>query len=132
MENNKVLIQHKTEVKESKIHGWGVFAKEDIKKDDIIEECHFMSIHPLMYTIIKRLSISRYTFSYPKSTMEELIWPFGNGCVFNSSPTPNAEWNTDTVNRLLIFVALKDIKKGEEMFVDYENSIIYCKKQGLI
>jgi len=132
MKNNKVLIQHKTEVKKSPIHGYGVFAKEDIKKDDIIEECHFMSMHPLMHATMKRLPIARYTFSFPKSTIEELIWPFGNGCIFNSSPTPNADWNTDTDNRLIIFVALKDIKKGEEMFTNYESSITYYKKQGLI
>ena len=43
MEDNKVLIQGRTEVKKSSIHGYGVFATEDIKKGDIVEECHFMS-----------------------------------------------------------------------------------------
>ena len=132
MEDNKVLIQHKTETRKSSIHGYGVFAKEKIKKGDIVEECHFMSVHPLMHSLIKRWPIFRYVLSYPKNIVEELIWPFGSGCVFNSSPTPNVEWNTDTVNRLLIFIAIKDIKKGEEMFIDYESSLKYCKNQGLI
>ena len=135
MENNKVLIQGRTEVKKSSIHGYGVFAKEDIKKDDIIEECHFMSLPSQLYDSIKRWPILRYVFHYPIRALgrfEELVWPFGNGCIYNSSPNPNASWNTDEVNRLFVFYALKDIKKGEEIFTDYEAQIKYTKEQGLI
>jgi len=133
MEDNKVLIQHKTETRKSSIHGYGVFAKENIKKGDIIEECHFMSVHPLMINLMKRWSIFRYIFHYPKNLPgEELVWPFGNGCVYNSSPTPNADWDTNTINRLFMFIAIKDIKKGEEIFTNYEDSLEYCKNQGLI
>ena len=133
MEDNKILIQHKTETRRSKIHGWGVFAKEDIKKGDIIEECHFMSTALQMYPTIKRWSIFRYLFNYPKNSQgEELAWPFGNGCVYNSSPTPNADWGTDLINRLFMFVAIKDIKKGEEIFTNYESSLEHCKKHNLI
>ena len=38
----------------------------------------------------------------------------------------------DGVNRLFVFYALKDIKKGEEIFTDYEAQIKYTKEQGLI
>ena len=133
MEDNKVLIQHKTEVKKSSVHGYGVFAKEDIKEGDIIEECHFMSAIPQAYPVMKRWSIFRYLFHYPRNLQgEELAWPFGNGCVYNSSPTPNADWGTDVINRLFVFVAIKDIKKGEEIFTDYEDSLKYCKQNNLI
>ena len=133
MENNKILIQHRTEVKRSKIHGFGVFAKEDIKRGDIIEECHFMSLPPQMYHTMKRWDLFRYVFHYPKNSPgEELVWPLGNGCIYNSSPTPNADWETDTDKRIFIFVAIEDIKKGKEICTNYENSINYCKEQGLI
>ena len=135
MENNKILIQGRTEVKKSSIHGYGVFAKEDIKEGDIIEECHFMSLPSQLYDSIKRWPILRYVFHYPIRALgrfEELVWPFGNGCIYNSSPNPNASWNTDEVNRLFVFYALKDIKKGEEIFTDYEAQIKYTKEQGLI
>ena len=65
MENNKVLIQGRTEVKKSSIHGYGVFAIKDIKEGDIIEECHFMSLPSQLYDSIKRWPILRYVFHYP-------------------------------------------------------------------
>ena len=133
MENNKILIQHRTEVKRSKIHGFGVFAKEDIKRGDIIEECHFMSLPPQMYHTMKRWDLFRYVFHYPKGFEgEELVWPFGNGSIYNSSSDPNADWVTDVVNRLFIFIAVKDIKKGEEIRTNYETSLNWCKQQNLI
>jgi hypothetical protein len=132
-ENNEILIQHKTEVQKSSVHGLGVFAKEDIKQGEVIEECHFMSLSPPMYNRIKRWPIIRYVFHYPKGLEgEELAWPFGNGCIYNSSSNPNADWNTDINNRLFVFIAIKDIKKGEEIYTNYEQSIKWCKQQNLI
>jgi SET domain-containing protein len=36
-----VFISSKIEVRKSPIHGMGVFAKENIKSGEIIENCHF-------------------------------------------------------------------------------------------
>ena len=41
---NSLILNPKIEVKKSNVHGYGVFAKEDIKQGEILEECHFISI----------------------------------------------------------------------------------------
>ena len=40
----KLYKNNKIEVKSSKIQGYGVFAKKDIKKDEILEECHYIEV----------------------------------------------------------------------------------------
>ena len=128
-----LICNPKIKVRKSSIHGYGVFAKEDIKKGEILEECHFISLPTQFYFTIKTWPIYRYIFYYPKDPpTEEFALPFGNGCIYNSSSTPNADWNTDVVRRLFIFLAIKDIKKGEEICTNYEASIEWCKQYNLI
>jgi SET domain-containing protein len=130
---NNLIYNPKIKVRKSKIHGYGVFAIENIKQGEILEECHFMSIGPQIWETISRTQLARYVFNYPKQAYpKECAWPLGNGCIYNSSPTPNADWNTDVLRRLFIFVAIKDIKKGEEICTNYEENIAWTKSQNLI
>ena len=41
---SKLYKNNKLEVRESPIHGYGVFAKEDIKKGELLEECHYIRL----------------------------------------------------------------------------------------
>jgi SET domain-containing protein len=38
---DKLIFNNKMEVRSSPIHGYGVFAKEDIKAGEILEEIYF-------------------------------------------------------------------------------------------
>ena len=138
-----LIYNSKIEVKKSSIHGYGVFAKENIKKDEILEECHFI---PLNYdrgymSYYQPSNIERYIFLFPKINKKsfnlpkeklELVLPLGGGCIYNSSPNANADWDTDIKKRLLIFKAIKDIEKGKEIFTNYELHLAWCKKINLI
>tara|TARA_A100001515_G_C4430623_1_gene163551 strand:+ start:46 stop:489 length:444 start_codon:yes stop_codon:yes gene_type:complete len=146
---DSLIYNSKIEVKKSPIHGYGVFAKENIKKGEILEECHFMSL-PLPeklsglmdVSFYQSTNIGRYYFLFPrldrynlleeKIEKAEYILPFGTGCIYNSSPNANADWDTDIKKRLLIFKAIKDIEKGKEIFTNYELHLAWCKKINLI
>ena len=95
---SKLIYNPKLEVKKSSIHGYGVFASDDIKQGEILEECHFMSI-PYDHNIVNNLpeikNILNFPFLFPIDNPTELAWPFGNGCIYNSSKNNNADWNTD-------------------------------------
>ncbi len=41
---DKLYHNPKLEVRKSSTHGYGVFAKEDIKKGELLEECHYRAV----------------------------------------------------------------------------------------
>ena len=55
-----LITSSKIEVKQSPLHGWGVFAIEDIEADEILDECVFIPCKSL-YTLNIPLS-SPYRF----------------------------------------------------------------------
>ena len=41
---NRLFHSNKIEVRKSKIDGYGVFAKENLKKNELLEECHYIEV----------------------------------------------------------------------------------------
>lgn len=100
----------KVEIKETPNRGRGVFAKEPIKKDEIIAE----------------FDGEIYDYDYPNWTdeledhciqFEENKWRDSKGIarLINHSCEPNCG-----IKNLFQIVAMRDIKKGEEITWDYE------------
>ena len=93
---------NKIYVDDSIIHGRGVFASENIKKGEILEECHFIKMtkdHD--YPEI----IKEHVFSWPKSIGDSLVICLGYGSIFNHSDDSfNADWETDTRKNKIIFL----------------------------
>lgn len=114
---NKLLFNNKIEVRRSPIHGWGVFAKENISANEILEENYFL-ILPISKNESSSLFID-YRYNYPRLKSEFQVIPFGFSCIYNHSDNPNAKWETDEENKLFIFSSIKDIKKDEEIFTYY-------------
>jgi len=113
----RLYINEKIEVRKSPIHGYGVFAKENIEKDELIEECFYIvqpSINPYN---------ADYLFRWPqKGDFKYNVLPLGFGCIYNSSKTPdknNAKWETDKENNIFVYTSVKVIEKDEEIFTYY-------------
>ena len=105
-------------VKESPVHGLGVFASEKIKQDEIIEVCYPVD----MGLDISKPSevLERYRFNWPQGlSPTKLVLPTGYGMIYNHSETPNANWRSDLNNETFEFYALRDIEMGEEIFTWY-------------
>lgn len=109
--SNKIFVEN------SEVHGRGVFASEFIKAGELLEECHFILVdNGLPYPKI----LKDHFFSWPKGG-EGLVICLGYGSIFNHSDNAfNADWETDTLKRKLIFFALRDINPGEEIFTNYQ------------
>lgn len=114
---NILFLNNKIQVRKSDTHGWGVFAKEDIKCDEILEEEPFL-ILPITKGDVSPLFID-YRFNFPTGDWKWQVMPFGFAGLYNHSDTPNAFWYTDEENELFIFKTNRDIKKDEEIFVYY-------------
>lgn len=114
---DKLFFNKKIEVRKSPVHGWGVFAKEDITAGEILEENYFLII-PMGKNEASSIFID-YRFNYPRTNSQYQVIPFGFSCIYNHSNYPSAKWETDEENQLFIFSTTRDIKKDEEIFVYY-------------
>lgn len=103
------LVQHKIVVKPSNIHGYGVFAENDIEEGEIFEECHVLFTN-------KNSDFNSYLFEIDD---KRNALPLGFGCIYNHSSEPNAAYYFDAEKQLMIFKARRKIHAGEEIFTYY-------------
>ena len=101
----------KGEVRKSKLHGWGVFATKNIRKGEIIEQCPF-----LITFIENHKKMNDYIFYRTPKTG---IIMLGYGSVYNHTHDHNADHIEDTEKNLIEIIANRNIKKGEEISLDY-------------
>ena len=124
---NRLFHSDKIEVRKSDIDGYVVFAKEDLKKNELLEECHYIEVG-------RDGDVDRYKFNWPKKETgpyDKFTIPLGFGCIYNSvveKDIANADWITDLNNDIYIFRTTKDIQKEEEILIDYSHlkDIFYC------
>lgn len=103
------LVCLKVSVKKSPIHGYGVFAEQDIPADTIIEECHTLLAES------KIPCFDRYYFN----VAGKFAIALGHGVIYNHSDDPNACSEWDKEHGLVIIKSEKEIKKGDEIFISY-------------
>lgn len=112
-----VFISSKIEVRKSPIHGMGVFAKENIKSGEIIENCHFTILEKNFFEIDKKLQ--EYVFAYPKINPIKSVVVWGYGSIYNHSKNNNADWISDEEKNVFTFFTIRDINEGEEICTNY-------------
>ena len=66
-----LILNKKIEVRKSPIHGYGVFATEDILPREILEECHFI-LFPLIAKTTPDAPLTNYGFAWPHQTVTTL------------------------------------------------------------
>ena len=100
------------EVKQTKSKGRGVFARKAIEEGTIIEKVPMLVVPDDELVGTK---LADYAFFWGKKTVALAM---GYGSIYNHSFEPNAEYQ-DTGRQTKTFIALRDIKKGEEITVNY-------------
>jgi len=93
-------------------NGYGVFARKDFSKGDIVEK-------GVMYRLTNvngHENPHLFTWSDDRK-----VWAGGSGCLpfYNHSDFPNIEKKGDLKNDLMIIFAITDIKKDEELCNTY-------------
>jgi len=113
-------------VKYSKtIKSRGIFANKEYKKDDIIEICPCIKINKIK---ISELPLEDYIFYINDNYC---MVGFGYCSMYNHSDTPNANWHIMNENQIEIKM-LKDIQKGEEIFVSYGDKYWKNRKEKIL
>lgn len=121
-----MTIQPPTKIvlKESPIHGLGVFSSNKISKGETIEECPFLAFPQNKNEKVP--AFSNYTFCFPRGeiwTTHALV--MGYGSYYNHSEKPNVDWYTLNQSGIFVFVALDDIEEGQELFINYSNGVVF-------
>ncbi|MDO7173012.1 SET domain-containing protein [Mariniflexile sp. AS56] len=106
------------EVKQSPVHGKGVFASRNIAKGELLAKCDMALIH-----VNENLPEVLATLQFPWIEEYDAICISDVGSFFNHSGTPTAEVDErDFDNLIQTFIAKTDIVKGTEVTIYYNDA----------
>ena len=106
------------EVKQSPLHGKGVFATRNITKGELLARCDMALIH-----VNENLPEVLATLQFPWIEEYDAICISDVGSFFNHSSDPSAEvFERDFENLIQTFVAKTDIDKGTEITNYYNDA----------
>lgn len=104
----------------SDIHGRGVFTHSPIPEGTLLEICPAIIIPEEEVSIIHTTKLHDYYFLWGEAQKEAVI-VLGFGSIYNHSDQPNARYMMDYKQQSMDFFATRDIKAGEEIFVNYRD-----------
>jgi len=110
-------MKYPVEVKKTKKKGRGVFALKSFKKGDIIEKAPAIKLKPAERKHCAKTFLNYYM--YPWKNLNDAAIVLGYGSIYNHSYKPNAKWIPNYKTEEMVYKAIKPIKKGEEVLVDY-------------
>ncbi len=102
--------------------GRGIYAKTDINKDEIIEICPVVIISENEVPHLRKTKLVNYYFMWgvnPEKDDHKAAICLGFGSIYNHSYTPSATYLKRIDQDAIEFIAVKDIKKDEEITVNY-------------
>lgn len=112
----KAVSVFMVKIKKTRKYGRGIFASEDIKKGQAVE------VSPLLVfkskKDLKRLmktDLCRYLYDFKGKQALAL----GIGSLFNHSSSANVDWKVLHKEEKILFWASENIKKGQQLFIDY-------------
>ncbi len=101
----------------NKLKGWGIFAGKDFKEGEIIESCPVIKLNTKERKHCEKTILG--TYIYPWRSTRGAAMVMGYGSVYNHSYEPNADWKQNFKTGCMVYRAIKPIRKGEEILVNY-------------
>ena len=93
--------------------GRGVFARSGIKKGEVVETCPFIEISQKE---AERSVLINYIILVGK---DRAALALGYGSLYNHSESPNARFKINEKDKEIVFTAIREINKDEEITFDY-------------
>lgn len=110
------------EIKNSRKYGRGVYAARNIKAGELVEASPVLILDEWEANKINPTILNCYVFAWQEDHKESAV-AFGLGSLFNHSTRENLTYANNYENRTIEFIALRDIKKGNQLFIDYGYSV---------
>jgi hypothetical protein len=98
--------------------GKSVFCSHDIEEGDLIEVCQTIIIPCMEVPVLHRTVLHDYYFSWGED-MKDAAIALGFGSIYNHAVDSNADFILDFEHNTIDIVAIKDIKSGEEITINY-------------
>lgn len=99
------------------LHIRGLIAIDDIKKGAVVESCPVIFIHiKKEEEFLKQTVLWKYYFEWTK---KHHIFALGYGSLYNLSYTPNVRYLFNFKEQRLVFRAIRNIQKGDEIMINY-------------
>lgn len=104
--------------------GRAIIAEMDLRLGDIITNCELLIFSPDDTIRVNETDLQYYTFTFNKESKQDCL-VLGDGEIFNHDDNANVlyglvDWNG---RKLMRFQASRDIKKGEQLFIDYRADV---------
>jgi len=110
-------VQQTITIKKTSKRGLGVFALKDFKAGEIVESAPVLIFTPKDRKNLEKTPLSHYV--YPWKSTRGAALAFGYGSIYNHSYSPNADWKQNFKTQSMVYRALRPIKAGEEITVNY-------------
>ena len=117
----KIYHPEKIEVKESNLHGRGVFSLQSFSKGETIEKAPAILLNAAEKEHLQTTSLFRYYFLVPNDKTSVALG-LGYSSLYNHSIPANAEYSMDIKKRIIIIKAAQPIKEGEEITLNYNGT----------
>jgi uncharacterized protein len=101
--------------------GRGIFAARDIKENELIEKCPIIEIPEDNPSNLNEGLLITYFYYFGKKMKRQAI-ALGFGSIYNHTRQPNALYKIKQKEGTIEFIALKNIKKDDEITVNYNYS----------
>jgi SET domain-containing protein len=98
--------------------GKGVFALRPFRTGDLIERVPVLVLPAADWEHLRETRLMEYAFCWGKRR-EQAALALGFGSFYNHAAAPNAETIELPAENVIDFVALRDIRVGEEITIDY-------------
>jgi SET domain-containing protein len=105
-------------VKQSAIHGRGVFTDKDIRPGELIENAPFILINDSESELLKQTNLHNYYFLV-KNPAFPLAVGFGFSSLYNHACPSNAIYTIDLQSKIIVIKAFKFIHQLEEITINY-------------
>lgn len=106
-------------IRESEIHGRGVFATRRFRKDEVIEVCPVLRVPAEDIANFEATALRGYCYEWNDGGV---ALAQGYGSLYNHSWAPNAEYEQDYEQGTVVITAVGDIPRGEEITINYTGS----------
>jgi len=109
----------------TKNKGLGLFADRRIVKGELIEKSPVLILNKQEIEAIKQTILAQYYFCWK----DDGAIAFGYGSIFNHSYNSNVDFTTNYTNNTIDYVASRNIKKGEELTINYDSQLLFDVKE---
>jgi len=97
--------------------GRGVFALRNFKEGEIVETCPTLQMSPTERKHCAKTILNYYMYPWRSTRSASVV--LGYGSIYNHSFDPNADWKQNFKTKTMVYRAIKPIKKGTEITVNY-------------